>query len=253
MIIRPSGSDLYLITQPDHAQLAADILTGWVAEDFPHWPTRDAVLFATAQHDIGWDAEDAAPRANPETGNPYDFISIPLAIRQGIWPRAVARLAAQSTYAAALVAQHGITVYRRYREQPEWRWFFEEMERLRDRWFHADEDSTFTPSAIDPPSEQRQHFLQDYGWLALGDLLSLIFCNDWATTTEIDSYRAILQGERLLITPDPFAGREVSMRVRARVLRAQPFANDASLREAFRSAPVELLTGIVTGDRPPPV
>ena len=56
-------------------------------------PRRDAILHAIAEHDNGWAEGDAAPSVNPATGQIFDFISAPIAVRQGVWPRGVARLA----------------------------------------------------------------------------------------------------------------------------------------------------------------
>src|SRR4051794_36720270 len=50
----------------------------------------------------------------PPGGQPYDFVSAPLDIRQPPFSRAVETLAAEDPYVAALVAQHAITVYRRF-------------------------------------------------------------------------------------------------------------------------------------------
>ena len=67
---------------------------------------------------------------DPATGRIADFISAPLAVRQGIWPRGVTRLAGDP-WAAALVAQHAIHVYSRYAADPEWQAFLDRMEELR--------------------------------------------------------------------------------------------------------------------------
>ena len=80
-------------------------------------PRRAPILHAIGEHDNGWAEADAAPSVNPATGNPIDFVSAPLTVRHGVWPRAVQRLA-PDPWAAALVAQHAITVYERYASDP---------------------------------------------------------------------------------------------------------------------------------------
>src|SRR3954465_12508037 len=94
-------------------------------------PRRDAILHAIAEHDNGWAEEDAAPSVNPADGTIVDFISAPPSVRHGVWSRGVGRLA-HGPWVAALVAQHAITVYDRFRDQAEWRRFFVEMEATRD-------------------------------------------------------------------------------------------------------------------------
>ena len=99
-------------------------------------PRRDAILHAIAEHDNGWAEEDAAPRVNPATGQVFDFVTAPASVRQIVWPRGVARLAGDP-WAAALVAQHAITVYDRFRPESEWAPFFAEMEAARDEMLRA--------------------------------------------------------------------------------------------------------------------
>jgi len=109
VIVRPGPGVLQLITQPDHAHLARRIMERSVP--LAARPRRDQILHAIAEHDNGWAEEDAAPTVDPRTGSVVDFISAPLSVRHGVWPRAIARLTADP-WAAALVAQHAITVLR---------------------------------------------------------------------------------------------------------------------------------------------
>jgi hypothetical protein len=235
MIVRPDGSNLLLIRQPDHAALAGRIMTAWRADGFPTRATRDRVLDATHRHDIGWEPEDVAPRVDPATGAPYDFINAPLAQRQGLWPRAIDRLTPEDPYVAALVAQHALTVYRRYEHEPDWREFFRTLQERRDDLFAK------------YPAPDGLDFLSDYTIVGLGDLFSLIFCNGWPEPYLMESYQAILQGDRLTIAPDPFEGASVPLMVEARRVPARPYASDADLRATLADAPTVRLTGVAVG------
>src|SRR5437899_706682 len=117
MIVRQAGANLYLITQPDHAHLAARIIEHAVA--LTAHPRRDAILLAVAEHDNGWAEEDAAPILNPATGQLADFINAPPVVRQRVWPRAVERVG-QHPWTAALVAEHAVVVYDRFRSEDGW-------------------------------------------------------------------------------------------------------------------------------------
>src|SRR6185503_11537715 len=90
MIVRHSNGRLQLITQPDHARLAATIMEHCAA--LSGHPRRATILEAIAEHDTGWAVEDASPRINPTTGAVLDFITAPTSVRQGVWPRCVALL-----------------------------------------------------------------------------------------------------------------------------------------------------------------
>src|SRR3954453_21006754 len=120
MIIQPGGSTQLLITQPDHAALAAAIVRQWTSGEFEESPRRSDILRAIAEHDNGWREVDAAPLVDRATGRILDFIHAPDAVRQGVWPRGVERLAG-TPYVAALVAQHAIEIYSGYKDDPGWR------------------------------------------------------------------------------------------------------------------------------------
>jgi len=53
MIVRFDGSAQLLITQPDHAALAARIMRGWRANGFPDAPRHSVILHAIEEHDNG--------------------------------------------------------------------------------------------------------------------------------------------------------------------------------------------------------
>jgi hypothetical protein len=236
MIVRQDGPDhLLLIRQPDHAELAGRIMTAWRADKFSERPTRAQALRATALHDIGWitglEGGDDLPRVNPETGAPFGFVDAPLSVRQGVWPRAIDRLA-EDGYVAALVAQHALTVYRRFSGDPDWQPFFKAMELRRDDLIAP--DTLFT-------------FLQDYTIVGLGDLFSLIFCTGWREPYLMESYQAILHGDCLRIAPDPFEGATVPLDVEARRIPARVYTSDADLRATLTEAPIVRLSGTAAG------
>ena len=123
------AAERLFITQPDHARLAAEAIARWHDDGFATHPRRDVILLAAREHDNGWLEEDEATYLDPD-GVPLDFVSAPLEVRQRLWPRAVDRVAVRDPYAAALIAQHAITVYAHYGNEPGWTAFFESY--LRD-------------------------------------------------------------------------------------------------------------------------
>ena len=86
-------------------------------------PRREAILHAIGEHDAGWAQEDAAPTVDPVTGGVVDFVSVPVGVRQAVWTRTIAQLA-DDPWAAALVAQHALFVYDRFRSDAGWMPFF---------------------------------------------------------------------------------------------------------------------------------
>jgi hypothetical protein len=235
VIVRPAPGALHLITQPDHAALARRMMDHWTA--LADHPRRNSILHAVGAHDNGWREPDAAPMVDANTGRIADFINAPAAVRQGVWPRAVAELE-QDPWAAALVAQHAIVVYDRLRGDTEWTTFFPRLESIRDALLRGN---------VLTLNELRQ----DYSFVRLGDLLSLTFCTAWTDPQEYGGFTVQRRGSCIEVTPDPFAGRTIPFEIVARELREQQFDSDVDLRRQVATAPVVLLRGEVAGHGAP--
>ena len=196
-------------------------------------PRRREILHAVGEHDNGWTEEDAEPRVNLSTGQIFDFVAAPASVRQSVWPRGVARLA-DDPWAAALVAQHAITVYDRFRSDSEWDPFFAQMQASRDAMLRTDTRGLDT-------------LLQDYAFVRLADLISLAFCVGWKDEQRFAAWTVQCVGNRVVVAPDVFGGKEVSIEINAREISNRSFQSDVELRDALRDATVTTLEGIVTG------
>ena len=232
MIVREAPGGIDLITQPDHARLAGEIMEPctWLADR----PQRASILHAIGEHDAGWADPDAAT-LDPATGDVADFVHAPVQVRQGAWPRAVALLS-RDPYAAALVAQHALTVYDRYRGDVAWRRFFAEMKAARD-------------ARLALAGTPRQELETDYAFVRLGDLISLVFCTGWSDAHRYREWTVVRAGDRVVVTPDPFAGRRIPIAIAARRLPSRHFPTNAALRRALAEAPTTILQGEVAGAR----
>jgi hypothetical protein len=231
MIVRPAAGLIHLITQPDHAALSYRIMERWAS--LADHPRRDAILRAVAEHDNGWREPDAKPDIDPRTGRVVDFVNAPASVKQEVWPRGVARLAG-NPWTAALVAQHAITVYDRYRTDREWTAFFAEMEASRNGFIY---DAGQTLDVL----------RRDYVFVRLGDLISLTFCTAWADDQRLDGWCIRLSGSYVQVAPDPFEGREIPIVVSAVELIDKPFRSDTEFRDAWRTAPAVLVRGHARG------
>ena len=238
MIVRPDGDNLLLITQPEHAALSARIMEAWRSDGLPVLASRGTVLLATREHDNGWREVDRWPTVDTRTGRPHHFMSAPAATKQGIWPRGVRRLEADDPAAAALVAQHALTVLDRI-PTPDWLAFFAGMEAERDRIL-----------ATGVYGNDVDALLADYRFVLLGDVLSLIFCCAWRESFVRAGYRMTLEGETLVVRPDPFEGRRIEMTAVARRVPARPYVSDDDLRDALAAAPRVTVRGLAAGAQP---
>jgi Protein of unknown function (DUF3891) len=229
VIVRHAGDTLQLISQPDHARLAGEIMQHTIA--LAEHPRRDSILLAITEHDNGWTEPDAAPLIDPATGSPLDFISAPIAVRQGVWPRGIARLA-HDPWAAALVAQHAIAIFERYRSDNAWRQFFTDVESARQ-------------TMVGGSGFSLEELQADYRFLGFGDLISLTFCNGWSDAQQFDAWSVRLLGSQVVVLPDLFNGRSIPIAIAAKAIRRRPFRNDADLRDELAAAPITTVKGLV--------
>jgi hypothetical protein len=232
VIVRSTELSLTLITQPDHAALAWRIMEHWVADGLPVAEHRAPILTAILQHDNGWQEVDLAPLHGGD-GGVLDFVTTPIDVRQAVWPRGVERLA-PTPMAAALVAEHAINVYSRYRDDAAWASFFSQMAELRARFAGVADVSL-------------EEVAEDYFFLRAADLLSLTFCNGWTDVQHIRHYAFRLDDRVMTIQPDPFAGATVPLEVLARVLPRQHYASVADLGDAWAASSRVTVRGVLRG------
>lgn len=234
MIIRTHDDSQLFITQPDHARLAAQAISHWRDDGFDDNPRRPSILLAAREHDNGWREEDATTHVDAN-GKALDFICVPVEVRHRIWPRAVDRLAEEDPYAAALVAQHAMTVYGHFESDLAWFPFFETMQ------------ARSVAQLERSPAGAAEHILADYRFVHAADRISLAFCTGWSQPLESYGRRIILRHDTVEVSPDPFAGARVPLRILARRLPIREYASAADLRAALDDAPVEVIEGEAGG------
>lgn len=222
---------MHLITQPDHAHLAAQIIQRAVA--LAARPRREAILLAVAEHDNGWTEEDAAPIVNPLTGHIADFVNVPLVVRHRVWPRAIQRLQ-HHPWTAALVAEHAVVVYDRFRLEAGWAPFFAGMESARDSFLLA------SGLSLDD-------LVADYQFVRLADLISLVFCMALTQAQHFGRWTVQLSGDRVVVSPDPFGQATIPVEIRASSIQDRSFGSDQDLRAAVSAAESVTVSGSVSG------
>ncbi len=215
MIVARDGDRLRLVTQPDHARLAAELLSLWRADGLPNHPRRGELLFAVREHDNGWREADAAPAADPRTGRPLSFLDLPFAPRSEIWERGTRRYLAERPYAALLVTWHALEIHADRHGRPEWRLLLERLEERRRELLEA-------------TGAGEEEVAGDYHWLDLADFLSLVACNGWTEPFERRGMRGRYAEGHLLLEPFPLAGA-TTLPVDARWIPDRPYRGDADL------------------------
>ena len=235
MIVRAEHDSFVLITQPEHAALSGRIMAAWQTDGLRSHIRRQTILLATREHDIGWQPVDRRPTVDLATGHPHHFLAAPDSTKREIWPSGVAQLKPRNTAAAALVAQHALTVLDR-RPSAAWQHFFSTMEAERNRIVSA--------GAFDGNHDT---LLADYRFVLLGDFLSLVFCCGWRQTFHRGGYDITLHTDHLVIQPDPFGGREIKLEVAARRIPTRRYVSDDDLRHTFGRAPQIVICGHASG------
>jgi hypothetical protein len=234
VIVQANPDHLLLITQPDHAALAGQVMAAWQNDGLPASPRRVSILHAVGEHDNGWHEVDRAPVIDAGTGRVLDFVEAPDALRQAVWPRGVERLAA-TPYVAALVAQHALVIYESQRDNPAWQRFFADMAHARDRHLAA-----APPFTLDD-------LFGDYFFVRMGDLVSLTFCAGWLEPRICAGYEVHWTGTQVTVRPDPFGGRQVALAIEARALPNRSFGEAFDAPALFATAPRVTLTAVATG------
>jgi len=217
VIVVDLGPELRLVTQPDHAHLAGEILSLWRADGLPAHPRRAEILFAGREHDNGWREADAAPRWDAAAGRPRDFLSMATADRIEIWERGTARFAASHPYAALLIVRHAQALHRDRAGDPAWQGFLAYLDELARGLL---EETGAAPAEVDA----------DYRFLDLADLLSLAALHHAPERFDRHGISGRWDGETgtVHLAPFPLAGA-TAFEVPCRRIPSRPYAGDADL------------------------
>jgi len=223
MIVVEEGESLLLITQPDHARFAGELLALWQPQGLPEHPRREELLFAIREHDNGWREADAAPRVDSARGRPHDFVSFPLTSRLEVWQRGSDRHSVDHPYPTLLITRHALELHRDLRHEVGWDEFLKGLEERQ-------------AELLDQSGLQGSEVAADYRYLAMADVLSLTACNGWTAPAEKWGLQWRYEDNVLYLAPFPLAG-STSFRVPARRIPNRPYSGDADLGSELAAAP----------------
>jgi len=220
MIVRALDAALRLVTQPDHAAFAADLLQLLRLPGLVEHPRRAALLRAVRLHDNGWQELDAAPMVDRASGQPYTFLDLPDARRLEVWRRGTMRMVESDPYVALLAGEHALALSAR---RAGWRELRTDIEERR-------------PALLERCGVRGGDLLADYRFLDLADRLSLVVCNGWREHFDHHGVRGELRGEELaLAAPFPLAGA-TTFTLSCRHVPARRYDGDADLAVTLAAA-----------------
>ena len=251
----------WLVTHPDHAQLAGQFATAWGNTLFSRPEPRADVLEAIYCHDDGWKSRDAAPEITRQgkpsafstelVGKYSAFEEIDLAAYLAVRLRALDEIAGRNPYAAIIVSKHTYNL----------------LSARADRATIAVEDQSLLDNFLDSQVRQQNVFRdslvgtrldEELTWETLEthfrllqacDNLSLLTCVDYlgagtllhplATVNSTSEVRVQGHGDRhFTLDPWPFAGKTLEFSFPARFVAGEFFASHDALRKAFNAAEV---------------
>jgi hypothetical protein len=272
-----------LVSQVEHARLSGELAGAWMADDLSprvcHGQpvaraTTDEILAAVGHHDDGWASWEAAPQIDPDHGRPYSFLGeMPLADSLAIWDGSIAAARGIGPLAGWMVAGHFYELLvgsgDAVKEQAAAGWL-ESKDRQRREWLQTwlaagrDHSSHVAHRALHllQVADQLSLWLCRFCPLAAADARSEVepFVLDWQESG-VGPYRftpgrcasqssqsadwPALSGWNVVVTPWPFASRELSLTADAWLAPARRYASSAELVNVRR--PVKLAWQLTAG------
>lgn len=220
--VATGGERLRLVTQPDHAAFAADLLSLFRLPELVERPRRAGLLRAVRLHDNGWRELDAAPTVDAVTGMPHTFLDLPRPLRLEVWERGTARYVDSDPYAALLATEHALTLFANQVDAEGWR---DLLPRLAER----------RAELLDRCGLDAAELAADYRFLDLADRLSLVVCNGWNEPFAHHGLSGKLGEEGLALSPFPLAGA-TTFQVPCRWIEARRYGGDGDLAVTLAAA-----------------
>lgn len=103
-----------LISQVDHARLAARVAEVWGHAPFATLTPRDEVLAGIEHHDDGWAAWERSPKVDPRSGRPLDFTEVTIDDWLPIWQSSIDAAAQFGPLPGCMVAGHFTALLHRF-------------------------------------------------------------------------------------------------------------------------------------------
>lgn len=250
MLVIPHDGFLRLIFQHDHAALSGRLAAAWRAEHIAHRDRLGEVLEAVGNHDSGWEEADLKGFLDEATGKPASFLELPYETYPPLWTESIERAARRGPLAGYLVARHFVSL-----AVPRDSSRTEPGGEAALRAFRASAQETMERLAgeVPPPLEAGPYLLSekpldnDFRFLQLNDLLSLVVCGGHTEPELVDYLRsATLGGEPfraelaepyvLRLAPWVFEPERFEDAVPVRTITDRAYSDRESLSEAIASA-----------------
>ncbi len=247
MLIRTSGEQVIVISQPAHAVISGQIARAWGNQRFGAVEPFDDVCLGALLHDIGWSDWEQDPTLNHETGLPHTFMQLATRVHLDIWENAARRALAFGLYPALLTSMHFTGLYERFHDYSR----DSETDAREARALVARElafqESIVAALRAQPsmaPFATDEVLRRNRGLVALWDGMSLAICHGMteprtfrsvpAATTDADLTLQPAEGG-VSVEPWPFAVDRLTVRADGRILPGR-YDDPDTMRRALADA-----------------
>jgi hypothetical protein len=262
----------WLVTHPDHARLAGAFAERWGNDLFLSPEPREHVLRGITRHDDGWAARDAVPQITRQgkpsafstelVGKYSGFEEIDLVDYLAVRERAVRLIAQEDPYAAVLISMHTYSLLHDHADRstivpaqlPLLDQFLDGQKALQDT---LRKQISANPK-LQPEHKSDDAILDHFRLLQANDYLSLLTCVDYQKSVSLlhalparDGQHIPIQARAIatrhfILDPYPFADPSLSFQFPARHAQGKHFSSAKEFQDAFRAAPVEILSVTVS-------
>ena len=250
MIRRDDKGDWLLISQVEHARIAAELAAVWGNDNVPALPVAEWLVPAIHHHDDGWNVWEQSPTVDPATSKPRDFTEMPMSVATSIWSASIEACANTGTLGGVWVSKHFCWLAERAQESRK----DEPAELTPIQEFlqtQADDQARWKQLAAVSFEQHELDALIEAGfrYVQFFDRISLwLCCAQRSEPFEIDNpgggkiSLTPLDSNRFTIDPWPLSVDVMSLAVDARRIPARDYASDAELHGAISAASPEFLT-----------
>ncbi len=106
MIRRDDGDDWLILSQMEHARVAAELARVWCFGSSSTVGATDLLLSAVHDHDEGWRAWELAMQIDPKSGTPRQFTEMPMEVATEIWTKSIEFCAQKHPLPGLWVSSH---------------------------------------------------------------------------------------------------------------------------------------------------
>jgi hypothetical protein len=234
MIVRESSSCWLLISQVEHARIAAEIAANWRLPAALEG-LRPQFLSAVEHHDDGWREWEQAPTIDDD-GDPRDFMEMPMPIATAIWTASIDVAARSSPWSGLWISRHFCYLAEltlEHRDDPGDRSaaqeFLKEQFAAQRRW-RAEVDARDVTEIEVAGLHALQFFDRVSLWLCCAERTAEQMFPDPAGGT---THWTPESAESIRVSGDNFTADALSLSVRAVAIERRPYADDAELREGI--------------------